>query len=1013
MKEIIWVGKCPINIENKLKSYNLFIINSIDECFNLIEKKYYFNCVYVITNENYCESFLSLLNNKVIYSVIIPLVFCEDIFITSEKLMKFEGTSYFPARICCDCDALIDYIRMDECNWKYNLCMKPKEYICSSKEAYGDVFIDSVSLKDIAFSYSLGKIIREKLDIPSQNIKQFQRFLITYYNESKNLIKPNQDKDYQISQNILALFYLRLYTNESGFYRNLNKDLSNNRFELYQTFIFLMYGLLRSNIISSFKSQKLYRCTMFSKSELDRIEDSLGKNQIPLYYNKTFFSFTKDKNIALNFLKRTNSNNLYNILFILDICDNNNYPVSNIDIGNISFFPNEKEVLFLPFSSFEIESIKNSSIKGSSLKIVNLRYWDKYSNKIEEFLNSKNEEEKTEFFANSINCLMAKDFIFNIDKNFKLAQNYAKYCGIGKNVLISSNKENNIIVQSYDTNQLNQKKNIKTFNPDISGSNKSTNFKENLNLMANTPITIYENNFSIFEVKEEKVLESEGASTIYFLNDGRLVMGFYTGKIKVFNKMNYNLDFEISELTSNIFCIIQLKNDLIVIGTANSLHVLLFQNKKYKIIQSSNEEFGAKKILEYEDSSFFSLGKVNCILWKKNFNGEYYKYQELFRLEHYNLTNAILTNFNEIFIIGYIGIFFLNIHSKKQDSIDFSGTWQENQNILRLKNNYILITSNEWTKPTFKGGFKIMFINTKTHEIVKQIGAPSEVHTFLQINENILMADNFQCELDEINFNLEFILQKKNMFNYAPFYLIKKGNNIISCKNEVKIMKIENIKISENNYFQNKKIIVPFINRDIHFADLDMIYSGKNIYNKPIIDIFENIILKDLALSSNFFDVRGNKAQKDWSLSKQKRGKRDYYPPNDYFGFGLNVLDIYNDNDWLGKNGNINEWAVAYHGTDYKNISNILLQYFIPGENQYAENEIDLQTSKKVGKGVYFSPKPHIAEKYSNDIKGYKFIIMCRVNPSKIRTCKKFQDEYILSGLPNEVRPYRLLIKKI
>ena len=108
------------------------------------------------------------------------------------------------------------------------------------------------------------------------------------------------------------------------------------------------------------------------------------------------------------------------------------------------------------------------------------------------------------------------------------------------------------------------------------------------------------------------------------------------------------------------------------------------------------------------------------------------------------------------------------------------------------------------------------------------------------------------------------------MFNYAPFYLIKKGNNIISCKNEVKIMKIENIKISETNYFQTKKIIVPFINRDIHFTDLEKIYSGKNIYNKPIIDIYENIILKDLGLSSNFFDIRGNKAQKDWSLNQKK-----------------------------------------------------------------------------------------------------------------------------------------------
>ena len=542
MKDIIWIGKCSKEAKLKLNSYNLSLVNSIDECFSLIEKKYYFKSVYIITDENFCESFLSTLNKKNIYSVIIPLVFCDDIFITNEKLMKFEETIYFPARICCNFDDIIDYIKIDECNWKYNLCIKPKKYISPSKEGYGDVFIDSVSLKDIAFSYSLGNIIREKIDISSHNIKKFQRFLMTFYNERKNLIKPNQDKDYKISQNLLALFYLRMYSDESNFYRNLNKDLSNNKFELYETFIFLMYGLLKNNIIKSFISEKLYRCTLLSKIELDRIKDSLEKNRIPLYYNKTFFSFTKDKNIALNFLKNNYSNNLYNVLFILDKCENNNYPVSNIDMGNISFFPLEKEVLFVPFSSFEIESIKDNKINGITLKVVNLKYWDKYSNKIEEFLKSKSEEERTEFFTNSINCIMAKDFIFNIDKNCKLSQNYAKYCGIEKKVLIYKNKENNIIVQSYDKSQLNQKKTIKTFIPEISDSNKSNIFQEKLNQMKVTPITIYDNEFSISQVKEEKLLVSKDATTIYFLNDGRLVVGFETGIIKLFNKYTYDLD---------------------------------------------------------------------------------------------------------------------------------------------------------------------------------------------------------------------------------------------------------------------------------------------------------------------------------------------------------------------------------------------------------------------------------------------------------------------------------------
>ena len=40
-------------------------------------------------------------------------------------------------------------------------------------------------------------------------------------------------------------------------------------------------------------------------------------------------------------------------------------------------------------------------------------------------------------------------------------------------------------------------------------------------------------------------------------------------------------------------------------------------------------------------------------------------------------------------------------------------------------------------------------------------------------------------------------------------------------------------------------------------------------------------------------------------------------------------------------------------------------------------------------------------------------LLMCRVNPKKIRQPKGFQDCWILNPLPSEVRPYRILIKKI
>jgi len=49
----------------------------------------------------------------------------------------------------------------------------------------------------------------------------------------------------------------------------------------------------------------------------------------------------------------------YIYLYILEKNDNLGYNLSNHgDIEKISYFPDEKEVLFFPFSSFEIKEIK-------------------------------------------------------------------------------------------------------------------------------------------------------------------------------------------------------------------------------------------------------------------------------------------------------------------------------------------------------------------------------------------------------------------------------------------------------------------------------------------------------------------------------------------------------------------------------------------------------------------------------------------------------------------------------
>ena len=67
--------------------------------------------------------------------------------------------------------------------------------------------------------------------------------------------------------------------------------------------------------------------------------------------------------------------------------------------------------------------------------------------------------------------------------------------------------------------------------------------------------------------------------------------------------------------------------------------------------------------------------------------------------------------------------------------------------------------------------------------------------------------------------------------------------------------------------------------------------------------------------------------------------------------------------------------------------------------------------------GAYFYKNPKFAENSSQKINiggfEYKIMFMCRVNPFKIKQPENFPDCWILSPTPNEVRPYKILIKKI
>ena len=82
--------------------------------------------------------------------------------------------------------------------------------------------------------------------------------------------------------------------------------------------------------------------------------------------------------------------------------------------------------------------------------------------------------------------------------------------------------------------------------------------------------------------------------------------------------------------------------------------------------------------------------------------------------------------------------------------------------------------------------------------------------------------------------------------------------------------------------------------------------------------IYENNLLEACKLSPDMLDERGNRDPSEWPKPPQKRGGMPYNPPeNNWIGYGLKVLDEYDEgnNDWIAMDGNPKEWAVAFHGT--------------------------------------------------------------------------------------------------
>ena len=211
--------------------------------------------------------------------------------------------------------------------------------------------------------------------IEVNEIEKYTELLYSKYSESstnfEELLNPIKSI-YDIPIELLSKYYARAYTIESDFYREINKDLRENKTMEYLPFIKVLYEGVKLKSLNIASDFELYRGSKLSFNEIEKIKGYLNQKleleNLPgaIVFSKSFLSFSKERTIAEGFLNSGGiDNNLGRVLYVLEKDNNIDYSLStHTDIESISIFNSEKEVLFFPFSPFEIKSINEIGEEG-------------------------------------------------------------------------------------------------------------------------------------------------------------------------------------------------------------------------------------------------------------------------------------------------------------------------------------------------------------------------------------------------------------------------------------------------------------------------------------------------------------------------------------------------------------------------------------------------------------------------------------------------------------------------
>ena len=455
-----------------------------------------------------------------------------------------------------------------------------------------------------------------------------------------------------------------------------------------------------------------------------------------------------------------------------------------------------------------------------------------------------------------------------------------------------------------------------------------------------------------------------------------------------------------------------------------------------KIFNEDNEKINQYKSILEVIKNFFSLEKLKefneLLLQEKN------NYIAICNKLTKEETEQLKNNINKIFEQkkNYISDF-EKTKDFIEDNMEYSSMikrYVTKEKILHPEN-YIDMDKNIKLLDNFSKD-----LNDNNDYVLSLLGKSVE-NNGIEMNISKKKDENFE-KIELASIQSIFTLSDKKKYELHFDFGDDENEKIIKDQKKQKefLQKYKN-KIAEELQLKPENIILTDVHHGSLGVDLSIVDEGKkgfkdvkNLEGKLNMKAKEKPLLETLQISPEILDSRGNR--KGYWGQNEKRGGEDYIPPlKGWEGIGLKVWGQYDkgNNDWLDYNNNKNEYAIAYYGLnnhlDDKNLMVSELNIYandikkLTTDNFYQDQINErcgiYNKQQKCGEGICLYQDPNVAENTARiiEIPGYgiclKIILMCRVKPSKIRQPKNFSGFWILNPTPDEVRPYRILFKKV